>query len=306
MKKIEKVAIVGFGAVGAAYMSKISESVGALDLRVIASGGRALRIKDGVVVNGKKYFFPVTDPDDETGHADFLIFAVKSHQLGRAISDAKNQIGGDTIIMSLLNGVTSEEIIARECGKTPIYGVSIGLDATREGDSTVYSTLGTIQFGEALNEKGNYSRSVTLVRDFFETAGVAYEIPRDMKRALWNKFMLNVGVNQTSAVLRCSYGLLQNSREARSVMRKAMEEAAAVARHEGVTLTENDIEDGFARVDKMSPEGMTSMAQDVAARRKTEVELFGATVAGLGKIHGVPTPVNEVLCSLITAIENSY
>ena len=306
MKKIEKVAIVGLGAVGASYMSKISERVNTDNLRAIAYGERALRIKKGVMVNGKKYFFPIVAPDEETGPADLLIFAVKFHQLARAITDAGNQIGNNTIIMSLLNGFTSEDAIENACGVRPIFSTAIDLDATRNGDSTVYTTLGTIQFGEVLNEKGNYSQNVTMVRDFFEAAEVAYEIPGDMKRAIWKKFMINVGTNQTSAVLRCSYGALQRSPEARLVMRKAMDEAATVARCEGVALNEDDIEDAFFRVSRLSPEGLTSMAQDVDARRKTEVELFGATVIELGKVHGVPVPVNELLYSLITTIESSY
>ena len=306
MKKIETVAIAGLGAVGASYMSKISERLPADNIRVIASGGRTNRIRSGVVVNGEKYFFPVVAPEDVTGPADLLIFAVKSHQLARAISDAKNQIGSGTIIISLLNGVTSEEIIERAYGVKPLYSIAMGLDATRERDSTVYSTLGTIQFGEAKNEKGHYSTNVTLVRDFFEAAGITYEIPCDMKRALWKKFMINVGANQTSAILRCTYETLHKSPDARLVMRRAMEEVAAVARHEGIIFSEDDIADAFARVGKLSPEGRTSMAQDVEARRRTEVAILGATVAELGSAHGVQTPVNELMCSLITAIENLY
>ena len=306
MKKIETVAIVGLGAVGASYMSKISECVPEKNMRVIASGGRADRIRAGIAVNGRKYFFPVLVPEDETGPVDLLIFSVKNHQLAQAISDARSQIGSDTIIMSLLNGVTSEETIERTCGAKALYSIAMALDATREGDNTVYSTIGTIQFGEATNEKGNYSRSVTLVRDLLEAAGIPYEIPADMKWALWKKFMINVGMNQTSAILRCPYKTLHKSQEARLVMRRAMEEVTAVASHEGVILTENDINDAFARIDKLSPEGRTSMAQDVEAKRKTEVEMFGTTVAELGKVHGVKTPVNELLRSLILAIESSY
>ena len=306
MNGIGKIAIAGLGAVGSAYMSKVYDSLGPARMSVVASGGRALRIREGVVVNGKKYFFPVAEPDGGTGPADLLIFTVKSYQLEDAIRDARCQISADTIIMSLLNGVTSEVIIEREYGVNPLYSLAIGMDATRLGEATVYTTLGAIQFGEATNDEGNYSRRVAMVRDFFESAGIPYEIPRDMKWALWKKFMMNVGINQTSAILRFTYGALRDSSEACLVIRKAMEEAAAVARCEGITLTEDDVRDAFTRVAGMSPEGLTSMAQDVLAKRKTEVGLFGATVAELGRVHGIPTPVNELMCSLILAIENSY
>ena len=287
-------------------MSGISERLPAANIRVIASGERACRIKSGVEVNGKKYTFPVYGPDDKSGPADLMIYAVKNHHLARAIGDSKNQIGDETIIMSLLNGVTSEETIARSYGANVLYSIVMGIDATRDGDSTAYSTLGAIQFGEAVNEEGNYSQNVLLVKDFFESAGIPYEILRDMKWALWKKFMLNAGVNQTSAILRCTYGVLHKSPEARDVIRKAMEEVTVVARREGIELTEDDIGDAFSRLGRLSPEGRTSMAQDVEAKRKTEVEIFGAAVVELGVKHGVATPVNELMYKLILAIEGAY
>jgi 2-dehydropantoate 2-reductase len=53
----------------------------------------------------------------------------------------------------------------------------------------------------------------------------------------------------------------------------------------------------------MSPEGKTSMVQDVEARRKTEVEMFAGKVIELGQKHGIPTPVNRVLYRLLKAME---
>jgi 2-dehydropantoate 2-reductase len=307
MNAIETVALVGLGAVGASYLAKISENVPMENIRAVAAGARAERIRSGVEVNGKKYLFPVYEPGQPTAPADLAIFAVKNHHLAEAMSDAKNQIGDETIIMSFLNGITSEETIAGAYGAgNVLYSIVMGIDATREGDGTAYSRLGIVQFGEAANIEGNYSRNVALVRDFFEKTGVPYEIPGDMKWTLWKKFMINVGANQTSAILRCPYGVLQSSEEARDIARRAMEEVASLAPHEGLSLTDGDVRDAFARIDALSPGGRTSMCQDVEANRKTEIELFGATVVELGRRHGVSVPVNELMCKMIRAIEFSY
>jgi 2-dehydropantoate 2-reductase len=307
MNAIETVALVGLGAVGASYLAKFSENVPMKNIRAVAIGARAERIRSGVAVNGKKYFFPVYEPGQPTAPADLAIFAVKNHHLAKAVDDAKNQIGDETIIMSFLNGVTSEDTIAGVYGAgNVLYSIVMGIDATREGDDTAYSKLGIVQFGEAANMEGNYSRNVALVRDFFEKTGVPYEIPGDMKWALWKKFMINVGANQTSAILRCPYGVLQRSGEARDIARQAMEEVASLAPYEGLRLTDDDVRDAFARIDALSPEGRTSMCQDVEANRKTEIELFGATVVELGRRHGASVPVNELMCKMIRAIEFSY
>jgi 2-dehydropantoate 2-reductase len=307
MNRIDTVALVGLGAVGASYLSRISENIPIENIRVVASGGRASRIRAGVVVNGAKYFFPVLEPGESAGTADLVIFAVKNYHIEESISDAKNQIGPETIIMSLLNGITSERIIAETYGADRVlFSIVMGLDATRESDSTVYSSLGAIQFGKAVNKKGSYSREVLLVKEFFERAGVPYEIHEDMKRAMWKKFMLNAGVNQTSAVLRCPYGTVRKVPYARAVVRSAMEETRLVAVREGVALTENDVEDAFLALDRFAPDGKTSMCQDVEACRRTEADSFGGAIAELGRKHGVNASVNETLFRLIKAIETSY
>ncbi|MDR2780104.1 MAG: 2-dehydropantoate 2-reductase [Synergistaceae bacterium] len=306
MDRIKTVAFVGLGAVGASYLSRISENIPTGGIRVIASGGRASRIRAGICVNGKKYFFPVSEPD-ESNVADLVIFAVKNYHLAEAMSDARNQIGPETIIMSMLNGITSEGLIAETYGEDRVlFSIVMGLDATREEDRTVYSSLGAIQFGEAVNKEGAYSRNVLLVKEFFERAGVPYEIHEDMKRSLWRKFMLNAGVNQTSAVLRCPYGTIQKVPEARAVVRAAMEEARLIALKEGAALTEEDIAHALAALDGLSPGGKTSMCQDVEARRKTEADTFGGALAELGNKHGVSVSVNETLFRLIKAIEAAY
>jgi 2-dehydropantoate 2-reductase len=308
MDRIETVALVGLGAIGASYIAKVSEKVPMTSLRVVASGDRARRYRsDGVSVNGKKYFFPIVESRDETAPADLVIFAVKYYSLTGAIADAKNQIGPDTIIISLLNGITSERDISDVYGAGhTLLSVSMALDATRAGDSTVNSTIGFVQFGEAVNIEGQYSHNVKLVREFFERTGIPYEIHEDMQWTLWKKFMLNVGFNQTSAVLRFPYGLMHKTEAARSIARSAMEEVVTLAACEDVKLNEADIKDAFARMDSLSPTGKTSMLQDVEAKRLTEVGIFGETVTALGLKHGVPTPVNDMLARLLHAIEESY
>jgi 2-dehydropantoate 2-reductase len=306
--RIETVALIGLGAVGASYLARASENIPMGRIRAIASGERARRYRDaGVTVNGKRYFFPIFEPDAETGAADLAIFAVKYNGLKSAIADMKNQIGPRTVILSLLNGITSERLIEDAYPQSNVLlSTVMGIDATRIGDVTVSSMLGTIQFGEASNTDGAYSPSVGRVLEFFESARIPCAIPADMRRTLWKKFMLNVGVNQTSAVLRCPYGALQHESAAREAAKSAMEEVMALSAHENVNLNDEDMSYGLALLDKLSPEGKTSMCQDVEASRPTEVAIFGETVVEMGRAHGLRFPVNELLARLIRAIEEAY
>ncbi|MDR1915024.1 MAG: 2-dehydropantoate 2-reductase [Synergistaceae bacterium] len=306
--RIDTVSIIGLGAIGSSYSAKISDKIHPENIRVIASGTRAEHYKaSGVTVNGVKYFFPVYAPDDDVDPADLLIFAVKSYNLREAISAAVRHLGPDTIVLSLLNGITSERIIRDSYGTEGVlYSVVMGVDATRTDGGTSYSTLGVIPFGEARNEPGAFSNRVKLVAEFFERTGIAYEIPLDMTNTLWKKFMINVGANQISAILRAPYGILQQTRDARELVVSAMKEVLALAPSEGVNLTERDIDDCLAILDRLSPVGKTSMLQDVEACRPTEVDIFAGTVLELGQKHNVQVPLNSILFRMIRALEGSY
>lgn len=113
MKDIKKVTLIGLGAMGVFFAPRISEKLGA-DFRILADGARKERLeRKGVTVNTINYRFPIITPDIEGDPADLVIIAVKGYDLEQAIRDIKNQVGKDTIILSVLNGVESEKQIAR-------------------------------------------------------------------------------------------------------------------------------------------------------------------------------------------------
>ncbi|MDR3254343.1 MAG: 2-dehydropantoate 2-reductase [Synergistaceae bacterium] len=307
MKKIETVSLIGLGAVGCVHLKTISDTLPMSNIEVIASGERAKRLRaNGIALNGDRVSFPVHEPGSGGAPADLLIFAVKQHCLSRAIEDARDQVGPDTIILSFLNGISSEGIISAAYGADKVlYSLLLGIDAVRGADGTSYTTAGRIPFGNAVNEPGSYSENVESVKEFFERVGIRHEIPLDMIRMLWIKFMMNVGVNQTTAVLRCPYGALHGPGYAVDLATSLMEEVVAISSKENVALCLGDIGKSFSIIRGMSAHGKTSMLQDVEAGRQTEVDIFGGAVAEMGKKHGVPVPMNETFVRLIRAIEEN-
>lgn len=296
--------ISGLGAIGSVYASILyqhdRESV-----KVIADAERAHRYQaQGVTVNGKRYDFDYVLPQAKAEPADLILIAVKGHQLDASIEAIRPFVGENTILMSLLNGISSEDILAGEFGDAHIlHAFVVGTDATRVGLDTRFSSKGRIVFGHSYHPD---SPDVEAVRDFFDRTGVPYTVPSDILKEQWWKFLMNVGVNQTSAILRAPYSVYQNVREARDLMMSAASEVIPIARKEGINISEDDIANFLDIIGTLSPDGKTSMLQDVEAGRKTEVELFALTVMQLGRKHGIPTPVNEVLYRMIRTIEQSY
>ncbi|MDR3209138.1 MAG: ketopantoate reductase family protein [Oscillospiraceae bacterium] len=306
MKTINTVALIGLGAIGCAFMAEVSKTVPDADLRVVAGGERARRLREsGVRVNGKTYKFRVAEAGETYG-ADLLILAVKAGALERAMEDARGCVGPDTVILSFLNGITSEETLAARFGRGKVlYSYCVGTDATRVGDAVTYATMFSVPFGEAANVPGAYSENVLAVRDFFERVGVRFEIPEDMKKSLWWKYMLNMGVNQTLAVLRQPYSALQRGGFAREIARDTMLEAVEVANREGVALTSADAERAFEVVRGIDPNGKPSTLQDVEAGRRTEIEMFSGDLLRMAARHGLTLPVNDMLYRLIKAGEEA-
>ena len=115
--------------------------------------------------------------------------------------------------------------------------------------------------------------------------------------------MANVGINQASAVLKAPYEIFQKVGEAYELMVLAMREVIAISKKVGIYLNEDDIVEFDKVLHTLSPDGKTSMLQDMEAGRKTEVEMFAGTVIELGRKNGVDTPVNEVLFQMIRTLE---
>jgi len=292
-KAISKVSIIGLGALGILYGEHFLRRMPREDLRIIADSDRIDKYsKEGIFCNDQLCEFVYVTPDEPVDPADLLIVAVKYTALNEAIEMIKGHVGPDTIIISVLNGVVSEDEIGEVYGHEHLlYTVAQGMTASKVGNQMTYRTKGILSFGE-LDAEDN-SEKVERVKAFFDAVELTYEINNKMKLKLWSKWMLNVGINQTVAYFNTTNSLVQKPGEARDMMIDTMKEAITVARKEGVSLSQEDIEYWLKIIDTLAPNERPSMAQDVIAGRPTEVALFAGTVVKLAKKHSISVPLNE-------------
>ncbi|WP_160725411.1 ketopantoate reductase family protein [Bacillus sp. USDA818B3_A] len=303
---IRKVSIIGLGALGILFGHQLSKNMPAADLRIIADQNRIRRyLEEGVYCNGERCNFQYVTPEESCEPADLLIIAVKFTGLHEAIQAVKHHVGENTCILSLLNGISSEEIIGKTYGLDKVlYCVAQGMDAVKVGNKLTYDHMGMLCFGE--KEPGVISERVNTLAEFFDQTKVPYQVDQDMVKRLWGKFMLNVGVNQTVAVFESNYGEVQQEGPARSMMISAMREVMDLSEKAGAFITEEDLNYWLRVLGALSPNGKPSMAQDVEAKRFSEVDLFSGTVVELGKKFGVRTPANQTLYERIKQMESHY
>lgn len=289
---INKVGIVGLGAIGGMYADLFRKKMSADSIICIAEEDRIKRYKkDGVFVNGERLDISYMTPA-EAGIVDLLIFATKYYALKEAAESAAECCGEDTIVMSFLNGVTSESIVEGILHpKHLLYTTVQGMNAAKEGNHITYSHAGAVSFGE---RDGSKSEAYKAVQDYFERTEVIYRNPDDMMKQLYNKWMCNVGINQTCAYYAVPYGACHTGQPYRDTFIAAMREAKACANAEGINLTDEDVEHWAHVMDKMNAESEPSMRQDTKAGRKTEADLFCGTVCELAEKHGIDVPVNKM------------
>lgn len=305
--EIKKISIIGLGALGVLFGHHLSGRVPKGDLKIVADPERIDRYRrDKVYCNGEVCELQFVTPEEKGNPADLLIFAVKYNALSDAIEAARNQVGPDTTILSLLNGISSEEIIGRVLGDYKLlYSVAQGMDAVKVGNKLTYHNMGMICFGDKTPGSRPSERAEATAR-FFDKTKVPYEVSLDMCKRLWGKFMLNVGVNQAVAVYECDYGGILRDGPARDTMISAMREVIVLSEKEEVFLTEDDLRYWLGILEGLNPLGKPSMRQDLEAGRYSEVELFAGTVLELGKKHGLSFPINRMLYDRIKETESRF
>lgn len=303
--EIKNVSIIGLGALGIMYGHHLSKVLPKAKLRIIADKNRIEKYQhEGIFCNGERCNFRYVTPEDSVEPADLLIVAVKYSGLKEAMRAAHNHVGAETIILSTLNGISSEKDIGSHFGYDKVlYCVAQGMDAVKMGNRQTYDNFGLLCFGD---KQCIDSEKVKRLTDFFDKVNMPYELDANMAKRQWGKFMLNVGVNQTVAVFESDYEKIQQDGDAREMMIAAMREVIQLSKYEGIHLTEEDLAYWLDVISKLSPYGKPSMRQDMEAGRKSELGLFAGTVLELGRQHGAATPVNEELYRKISEMEKAF
>lgn len=305
MKHINRVTLIGLGAMGVFFAPRISEKLGS-GFRIMADGARKDRLEQkGVTVNGINYRFPIITPDAEDGPSDLIIIAVKGYDLPKALEDIKNQVGPDTIILSVLNGVESEEQTAARYGMEHVLYSYMRISVVMKDGKTEFDPhKGLIHFGDSKNDPENLSENVLAVKELFDICDIDYRIDNDMLKGIWFKFMCNVAENMTCAMFGVPFGAFQKSDDANFIRRAAMWEVIHIANRLGVDIGQNEIDRQEHTLGRIPYNNKPSTLQDLEAGKHTEVDMFAGTVVRLGKELGVATPVCEIFYHGLHIIED--
>ena len=294
--KIQNVALIGAGAVGGYFIWGLNGKKD-INFSIIAEGERKERLEQGLVINGEKYTPQVLTPK-EAGVVDLIMIAIKQDALAEIAEDIKPMVGADTMVMSLLNGVSSEEIIGKSIGMEHMLYSIMRIASMRDGNSITFYP--EITKGLFVGEKGCSERTdrIIALEELFKGTRVRCNFVSDIINEMWVKYAGNVSQNLPQAILGIGYGAYSDSEHVNFVANCLWGEVAKVAAAKGVIIPGELVLFGGSM-----PHARFSTLQYLDAGRRTEIEIFAGDMIRMGKECEIEVPYCECVYHMIKALE---
>lgn len=232
---------------------------------------------------------------------DLMVIALKYGSLEGALESIQKVTGEHTVIMSLMNGVDSEEIIGRTVGMEHVLPALIKVASHKEEDGYHFdppTTLGII-FGEPSAPFD--SERVKAVEELFADTGIHFRFTEYIQEEIWCKFCLNVCSNLPQAILGAGVGCYRDSVHMKAISDGLKRELEAVAQAKGIDMSKTESSSG--RGSAVPPSARYSTLQDLDAGCHTEIDMFSGELVRMGKELGIPMPYNEYTYHMIKALE---
>ena len=304
-----KTAIVGAGAMGSLFGALLSEAgndVWLYDVwqeHVDAINGSGLQIeREGV---RRSVRIEATTSPEDIGQNELVILFVKSTQTQKASAVARQLAGKTGLVLTLQNGMGNADVIAESIDPTKILAGTTSHGATLlEAGGIRHAGVGPTTLG-AWSTSSAGLQNAQRVAEFFTTAGIETQAVDDVHSVVWNKLLINIGINAITALTGIKNGQLLDLESTRDISRTAVEEAIAVARAVNVRINEDAVKH-VLEVAQATAANRSSMGQDVDNRRQTEISTINGYIVQEAGRHGLDAPVNRTLTALVETLQFHY
>lgn len=301
-----RIAVFGTGGAGGYFGAQLARA--GEDVVFIARGEHLQAIRrDGLRVETPKGEIVVqpaqaTEDPRQAGVVDAVLVGVKAWQVTEAARTMAPLIGPDTFVVPLQNGVEAPAQLAAVLGPEHVLGGLCGTLSWLTGPGRIRS-VGEVHFVRLGELDNRPSERAERLRSALERAGVKAEIPSDIERALWEKFLFVVSLGGVGAVTRAPIGVLRSLPETRRMLEQCMREILSVAGARRVSMGDTVVAGTLSFIDSLAPAGTTSLQRDIAEGRPSELDAWNGAVVRLGRDAGVETPLHEFICHALRPLE---
>jgi 2-dehydropantoate 2-reductase len=235
------------------------------------------------------------------GYVDLAIIFVKSTLTFDAISNNKSIFGPNTIAITLQNGLGNYEIISQVIGSKNVLTGTTAHGATMMGPGKIrHAGTGDTIIGELT---GEITERIKQIQSIFNEANIKTAVSENVIGLVWDKLLINVGINALSGITQVENGRLLKYPEIEQLLELAVVEAMKVAIKKGIKLSYDDPVGHTKDVCKSTATNKSSMLQDILKSNETEIEMINGAIVKEGKALDVETPVNLALTNIIKFIQ---
>lgn len=304
-----KIAIVGAGAMGCLYGAKLS-AVPANEVFMIDVWKEHIDAVNenglSMVENGEILHYGnlkgITDAE-KAGPCDLAIVFVKSTLTSKAVRENKAVFGPDTVALTLQNGLGNIDLICAEIGDSNILAGTTAHGATMLGPGRMrHAGNGKTIIGEL---DGKKTERLVKIAQVFREAGLETELSDNVLGLVWDKLMVNVGINALCGITKLQNGELLSYPELEELLEAAVTEAHSVAKAKGIRLSYDDPVSHTKDVCRATAANKCSMLQDVLNGKQTEIDMINGAIVREGAALGIDAPVNRTLTNLIKFIQRT-
>jgi len=290
------------GAVGGYFGARLAAA--GHDVAFIARGahGDAIR-RDGLRIEsalGDLHLndINVTDDPQQVGPVDLVLFAVKLWDTETAGEQTRPLLGAHTRVITLQNGVDSVERLAPILGDEHTIGGATYV-VTNIAKPGVIRHTGSI----ARVRCGRLDRRPDAILagyvDQMKRASIDITLAEDMLLDLWKKFVLLSGTSSITASTRQPLGVIRDDDDMRAFLFKLMHETLAVGRAAGIVFPQGFPAELENAVTGFSPAMKASMANDLEAGNRLELDWLAGKVVALGRKYAIATPAQEAVYAIL-------
>ncbi|MCK5459186.1 MAG: 2-dehydropantoate 2-reductase, partial [Thermoplasmatales archaeon] len=225
---------------------------------------------------------------------------VKSYDTKSAINQAKKIIRGDTVVLSLQNGLDNINVIEQVVDQRQIIaGVTTHGAFFSKPGYIKHTGVGKTVLGE-LN--GKSSERIINVENLFNQAGIETYVSNNIIKDIWIKAIINSCINPITAFFGCKNGYLLENPVLEKIVEKICEESTNVADVYGINLSYPDMMQKTKEVIRDTSENYSSMLQSVKRGKETEIDSINGTLIDIGRSYDVDVSLNAILVSLIKTL----
>jgi len=295
-----RIAVIGAGGVGGYFGGRLAAS--GIDVVFIVRKKNFTELRVDSILGDFRIDAHVTDDPSEAGKVDAVLMCVKAWQLADAAEAIKPMLNDDTCVVPLQNGIDAPDVLASVIDRRHVLGGLAGIVSfvVEPGHIKHAASEPFVMFGELDNAR---TQRVENLRAAFERAGVKAEVPIDIHRAMWTKFLFIAPLSAIGAITRLPIGAWRSEPETRDLAETMLREIDALARARGIDLDANAIAMTMGRYDGLAPESTSSFQRDVMEGKPSELDAQLGAVVRLGRESGVATPVTKVLYDCLAPLE---